>query len=189
MRKALDLLEAEHLLTRRQGRGTFVNDQASDDLAVRYTKIWNLKGERIAGEVTATAVSDGMANEAECLRLRLRASDRVYRVQRVRAHKGEPFMVENVSLPSALFPDLEQRKDLPHRIVMLAQEFGILLGKGEERLCVGTAAADVAGQLGLAADAPVLVLDRLIYALDGRPVEWRLARGNFVGKYYLAEFT
>jgi GntR family transcriptional regulator len=29
MRKALDLMEAERLLTRRQGRGTFVNDQCS----------------------------------------------------------------------------------------------------------------------------------------------------------------
>ena len=28
MRKALDLMEGEHLLTRRQGRGTFVNDQS-----------------------------------------------------------------------------------------------------------------------------------------------------------------
>ena len=33
MRKALELLEAEHLVTRRQGRGTFVNDQASEQLA------------------------------------------------------------------------------------------------------------------------------------------------------------
>jgi GntR family transcriptional regulator len=29
MSKALDMLEAERLLTRRQGRGTFVNDQSS----------------------------------------------------------------------------------------------------------------------------------------------------------------
>lgn len=189
MRKALDLLESERLLTRRQGRGTFVNDQASDELAVRYTKIWSLNGERIAGEVTTTSVSEGTANEAECLRLRLRSSDRVCRIHRIRSSKGEPFMVENVSLPAALFPGLHQRKDLPHRIVVLAHEFGILLGKGEERLCAGTAAADVSEHLRLGADAPVLVLDRLVYALDGRPVEWRLARGNFVGKYYLAEFT
>ncbi len=92
-------------------------------------------------------------------------------------------------MPAKLFPGLGGRKDMPSRIVMLAQEFGILLGKGEERLYVGTAAADVAAHLRLAAGAPVLVLDRLIHDLDGQPVEWRLGRGNFVGKYYMAEFA
>jgi DNA-binding GntR family transcriptional regulator len=47
----------------------------------------------------------------------------------------------------------------------------------------------VAHRLKLAANTPVLVLDRLIYNLEGRPVEWRLGRGKFVGKYYLAEFA
>jgi GntR family transcriptional regulator len=189
MRKALDLLETERLLTRRQGRGTFVNDQTSDDLAVRYTKIWGLKGERISGEIAVTYFEECMANEAECLRLRLRPTDLVHRIQRVRSYKGEPFLVEDVALPARLFPGLQDRKDMPSRIVMLAQEFGILLGKCEERLYVGTAAADVAEKLRLAADAPVLVLDRLIRDLDGHPVEWRLGRGNFVGKYYMAEFA
>ncbi len=189
MRKALDLLESERLLTRRQGRGTFVNDQASDDLAVRYTKIWGLKGERISGDVVVTGAEECAANEAECLRLRLRPTDCVHRIQRVRSYKGEPFLVEDIAMPAKLFPGLGGRKDLPSRIVMLAQEFGILLGKGEERLYVGTAAADVAAHLRLVVGAPVLVLDRLIHDLDGQPVEWRLGRGNFVGKYYMAEFA
>jgi len=189
MRKALDLLEAERLLTRRQGRGTFVNDQASDDLSTRYTRIWGLKGERITGEISLARIVEDQANEAERLRLRLNPSDRVHRVQRVRAYKGEPFLVEDIALPAGLFPGLAARKDTPPRIVSLAQEFGILLGKCEERVYVGTAAADVAQHLKLAPDAAVLVLDRLIYGLDGRPVEWRLGRGNFVGKYYLAEFA
>ncbi len=189
MRKALDLLEAERLLTRRQGRGTFVNDQASDDLAVRYTKIWGLKGERISGDVVVTRAEECAANEAECLRLKLRPADCVHRIQRVRSYNGEPFMVEDVAMPARLFPGLGERKDVPSRIVMLAQEFGILLGKGEERLYVGTAAADVAEHLRLATGAPILVLDRLIHDLDRQPIEWRLGRGNFVGKYYMAEFA
>lgn len=189
MRKALDLLEAERLLTRRQGRGTFVNDQSSAELSVRYTKIWGLKGERVSGDVTVISAEEGPANEAERLRLRLGPSDAVHRIQRVRAYKGEAFMVENVALPAKLFPDLARRRDIPSRIVLLAQEFGVLLGKGEERLCVGTAAKDVAEHLKLAEGAPVLVLDRIVHDLDGQPVEWRLARGNFVGKYYMAEFA
>ena len=188
MRKALDLLESERLLTRRQGRGTFVNDQASADLSTRYTRVWGLKGERITGDVAFSRIEEREANEAEGLRLRLKPSERVQHLQRVLTYQGEPFLVEDIALPAQLFPGLAERKDTPPRIVSLAQEFGILLGRCEERVYVGTAAADVAQHLKLAPEAPVLVLDRLIYHLDGRPMEWRLGRGNFVGKYYLAEF-
>src|SRR5262245_50810624 len=45
MRKALDMLEDEKLLTRRQGRGTFVNDQTLGDLAVRYSNIRTPAGD------------------------------------------------------------------------------------------------------------------------------------------------
>jgi GntR family transcriptional regulator len=189
MRKALDLLEAERILTRRQGRGTFVNDQTSAELSDRYTKIWGLKGERVSGEVTVISVEEGPANEAECIRLKLRPSESVLRIQRVRSYKSEPFMVEDVALPAKLFPGLDKKKDFPSRIVLLAQDFGVLLGKGEERLCVATAAKDVAEHLKLAEGAPVLLLDRIVHDLNGQPVEWRLARGNFVGKYYMAEFA
>jgi GntR family transcriptional regulator len=189
MRKALDLMEGERLLTRRQGRGTFVNDQASDELAERFSNIRTADGERVAADVHLLQVSQGPANQAECVRLRLRPDDRVWRIQRVRLHKGEPFMVEDVVMPAALFPALDEQKDFTHRIVVLAQQFGILLGKGEERVSIGAASPEVAKALGLDAGAPILVLDRLVFALDGRAVEWRLGSGQFADKYYQAEIN
>jgi len=188
MRKALDLLETERLLTRRQGRGTFVNDQASDELAVRYSNIRAPDGERIGGDVTVGEISEGQANQAECVRLRLRPHEQVWRIQRVRVFKGEPYMVEEVSMPAVLFPGLSAQKDFS-RLVVLAQQYGILLGKGEERLSIGAVSPAVAATLRVAPGSPVLVLDRLVYALDGRPVEWRLGSGHFADKYYLAELN
>jgi GntR family transcriptional regulator len=187
MRKALDLMEGERLLTRRQGRGTFVNDQASDELSVRYSNIRAADGERVTGEVNMLSISQGPANQAECGRLRLRPDDLVWRIQRIRLHKGEPFMVEEVAMPAALFPDLDEQKDFPHRIVVLAQQYRILLGKGEERVSIGAATPAIAEALKLEEGAPILVLDRLVHTLDGRPVEWRLGKGHFADKYYLAE--
>jgi GntR family transcriptional regulator len=189
MRKALDLMEGERLLTRRQGRGTFVNDQSSDELAVRYSNIRTTDGERITGEVNLVSVTQGSANSAECGRLRLRPDDKVWRLQRLRMHKGEPFMVEDVVMPAALFPDLDEQKDLPSRIVVLAQQYGILLGRGDERLSIGAASPEVAETLGLKPGAPILLLDRLVHDLSGRAVEWRVGRGHFADKYYLAEIT
>jgi DNA-binding GntR family transcriptional regulator len=39
VRKALDLMEAEGLVMRRPGRGTFVNDCASDGFAARFSNL------------------------------------------------------------------------------------------------------------------------------------------------------
>jgi GntR family transcriptional regulator len=189
MRKALDMMEGERLLTRRQGRGTFVNDQSSDELAVRYSNIRTADGERITGEVAMVSISQGSANAGECDRLRLRPDDKVWRVQRVRLHKGEPFMVEDVVMPAALFPDLGEQKDLPSRIVVLAQQYGILLGKGDERVSIGAASADMAETLKVKPGTTILLLDRLEHDLSGRAVEWRVGMGHFADKYYLAEIS
>jgi GntR family transcriptional regulator len=189
MRKALDLMEGERLLTRRQGRGTFVNDQSSDELAERFSNIHAVDGERIGGESEMLNIVQAQANPAECVRLRLRADDKVWRIQRVRLHKGQPFMVEEVAMPAALFPDLDAQQVLNDRIVVLAQQYGILLGKGEERLAIGSASPSVAETLKLSAGAPILVLDRLVHDLDGQAVEWRLGMGHFADKYYLAEIS
>src|SRR5262245_35568088 len=188
MRKALDLPEAERLLTRRQGRGTFVNDQASGDLAVRYSNIRARSGGHIGGEVEVLEVGGGTANEAECVRLRLRMHERVHRIRRLRLIEGKPFMFERVSMPAALFPGLGQEKPMSHRIVVLAQQFGILLGKGEERVSIGAASEEVARLLKIEPATPILLLDRTVHTLEGRPVEWRLGECEMSDKYYLAEF-
>jgi GntR family transcriptional regulator len=189
MRKALDLMEGERLLTRRQGRGTFVNDQSSEELAERFSNIHAASGERIAGESKMLSIAQAPASPTECTHLRLRSDDKVWRIQRLRLHKGEPFMVEEVVMPAALFPDLDAQEGLNHRIVVLAQQYGILLGKGEERVSIGTASPSAAEALGLKAGAPVLMLDRLVHDLDGQAVEWRLGIGHFSDKYYLAEIS
>jgi GntR family transcriptional regulator len=189
MRKALDLLEAQHLLTRRQGRGTFVNDQASAELAVRYSNIRNPHGDHVGGEVRLLEMSECPVSERESSRLRMRMHERVHRIRRLRLSEGVPYMIEDVSVPAALFPGLSAGKPPSHRIVVLAQQYGVLLGKGEERLTVGGASADVAAALKVAPETPLLMLDRLICGLDGRPVEWRLGQCRLGENYYLAEFT
>jgi GntR family transcriptional regulator len=189
MRKALDMMEAERLLTRRQGRGTFVNDQSSEELAERFSNIHATNGERIAGESKMLSIVQAQANPAECARLRLRADDQVWRIQRVRMYKGQPFLLEEVVMPAALFPNLDAQEAFNHRIVVLAQQYGILLGRGEERVSIGTASPSVAETLSLKAGAPILVLDRLVHDLDGQAVEWRIGMGHFADKYYLAEIS
>jgi GntR family transcriptional regulator len=189
MRKALDLMEGEHLLTRRQGRGTFVNDQSSDELAARFSNLRRADGARLCGQIKSAQITVGPADATECARLGLSAQDSVYRIRCVRHDKGQIYLVEHASLPAALFPGLGEKKDLTPRIVVLAQSYGILPGKAKERVSVGAATAEVAEALGIAAGSPVIVLDRVVLALDGRPIEWRVAWCHLADKYYMAEMN
>jgi GntR family transcriptional regulator len=189
MRKALDLMEGERLLTRRQGRGTFVNDQTSHELALRFSNLRLASGERISGQIETVDISEKPASEAERARLRLGPKDRVYRMRRRRIFENRPFMIEDVSLPAALFPALTDRMPLSQRVTLLAQQYGILLGKAEERITLGLASADAAKALTIEVSSPVLVLDRVVLTLDARPVEWRLAQCHLAGKYYMAQMT
>jgi GntR family transcriptional regulator len=189
MRKALDLMEAERLLTRRQGRGTFVNDQASDELSLRFNSLRAANGDHLDGQAKTTQVTEDAANELERLRLQLGPHDRIYRIHRTRMHKNQPFMVEHATVPAALFPGLGEKAEVASRIIVLAQQYGVLLGKAEERVSIGQAAKAVADALGIAPDTPVMVLDRVVQALDGRPVEWRVGWCHLADKYYKAEMA
>jgi len=171
VRKALDLLEAEHIVTRRQGRGTFVNDQTVDQLASRFSNIRALDGRRIAGDFRECKILRARPNEAERERLGLGENDHVYRIHRIRVDGDQPFMVEDVSLPAARFPTIAV--PIPD-IVALAQQHGVVLGKAEERVTIKVATPAVSKLLAIPNNTAVLVLDRVVCCLDGRSAEWRV---------------
>jgi GntR family transcriptional regulator len=119
MRKALDLAESEHLLTRRQGWGTSVNDQSSGEQAARYSNIRNRDGKRIVGNVEVLEILETTANERDGTRLRRRTQERVHRIRRVWSVQGKPYMVEDVVMPAKMFPgprDTGRRIPAPGRI-------------------------------------------------------------------------
>jgi GntR family transcriptional regulator len=184
-RKALDQLESERLLSRRQGRGTFVNDHSSDNLASRYVAIHAPSGKRLIGDVASPVILLDVADDAERARLDLVKGDQVYRIRRLRTVDGKPFMLEHASVPASLFPNL-QANGFAHRIVAMAQEHGVLLGKSVERISVNIASPDVAEALGVELGTPVAMLDRIVRSIDGDPVEWRLAWCELTENYYLA---
>ena len=144
----------------------------------------------IPGHAKSAEINQGTANELECTRLRLRADETVYRIHRTRDHGGQIFLVEDITLPAALFPGLAEKEVIADHVGVLAQEYGILLGKVEERISMSIPPTAVANALAVASGTPVLVLDRVVFTLDGyRPVEWRLAYSHLVNGYCFAEMT
>ncbi len=187
VRKALDEMESERLILRRQGRGTFVIDQTSDELAVRFNNIRDADGNRIAGAVQSCEIVAAAASEMEARMLQLHAGDPVVRLHRVLVHADHPFMIENSAVPQARFPGLAQETNISSSIVVLAQRHGLLLAHGEESISAVAADSSDAAALKVNAGAPLLKLDRVIYAIDGCPIEWRVARCHLRDTDYVTE--
>src|SRR5690349_13141524 len=134
VRKALDRLEAEHVVSRRQGKGTFVNDSSARELAWRYDNIRDKDNQAIAATVGASDVSTGAANEVERERLALAEGEQVVRIRQVYFNDGRPYMYEEVSLPERQFSGLATLGEVPRGVADLAQQFGLILGRGSERV-------------------------------------------------------
>ena len=188
MRKALDVAVSDRLLTRRQGRGTFVNDHSSTEHASRYTNIRNPEDSHVRGEVTIVSIIETSVNETEVIRLRMRPKERIHRIRRVWASQGKPYMLEDLAMPARLFPGLISPEDASLHIAPLAQKVGLLLGRHDERISIDKAAPDIAEVLKTDTGTPLLRLDRIVYSLQDVPVEWRLAQCLLEDRYYLAQY-
>ncbi|MGV7033809.1 GntR family transcriptional regulator [Methylobacterium symbioticum] len=175
VRKALDALTADSLLVRRQGRGTFVAEHDDKQSVFRFFKLRPDAGGAGTPVSRVLAITETAASVDERDRLALVRSARVVRCERLRSLDDKPCVLETISVPAALFPDLAAR-DLPNTLYSLyANQFGITIAVAHERLKALVLPAREAELLGVPAGTPALEVDRVALDLEERPVEWRLS--------------
>ncbi|MDH3738447.1 MAG: GntR family transcriptional regulator [Alphaproteobacteria bacterium] len=188
VRKALNDMVAENLLVRRQGRGTFVSEHTERRALFLYFNLVGADGARTMPVSRVLSCEHRKATPDERARLELAAGAKIVTVRRVRSLLGEPAIVDQVSVPQALFPNLGGDVKLPENLYRFYQgEYGITIAKAEERVRAVSATPEEADLLGLEPGAPLLEIDRIALTLDKRPVEWRLSRCNTGDFTYVAE--
>ena len=176
VRKALGTLTADKLLVRRQGRGTFVATHTPADVLFRFFQFYDRDGNRVLPESRERRTRSGKAKVVEARQLDIARSDRVIRHSRIRTVEDEPIIIELIVLPQVLFEGLGEKSEIPNTLYDLFQkEYGITVGKAVERLTVVQADKAQAKSLGTDIGAPLLKIDRLTHAIDGRPIEWRIS--------------
>jgi GntR family transcriptional regulator len=188
VRKALDLMEVERIVTRRQGRGTFVNDYASAETTFPFSMFHNSEGQRISGFKQGRSISRGPAGAEEAARLGLRRGDEVIRVHRVRNHQEQTFMTEVCLLPAKFFTRLPEDFG-SYRLSALAQLNSILVGRADERVDIAPASDLHAVDLGVKEGTPLLRLDRVIFSDHEDALEWRVAHCFMRNERYLVRFN
>jgi GntR family transcriptional regulator len=187
-RKAMDALAADGLVVRRQGRGTFVVEHTPANVLFRFFNIFEDSGEQVQPQSPGSRPTSGPATADEQAALGLKPADLVIRIDRVRTRGGKPFVVEAIVLPSAMYPGLADRAEIPNTLYDLFQrEFGVFVARGDERITAVAATARDVNALGVTLGAPMLRISRISFALDDTPVEWRVSTLYLDGAHYLVK--
>ncbi|WP_237214662.1 GntR family transcriptional regulator [Falsiroseomonas oryziterrae] len=179
VRRAVDELVAARALVRRQGKGTFVPDHGPDRTLFHFFHIVQEDGPR---EHPATSLVE-FRQALPCPdriapRLGLAPGAPMLFARNLQRLQGEPVMLDELWLPQALFPGLDEagfagRDGTVYGLYQ--RRFGLSVVRAEERLRAVSAPPDVGALLGLEAGAPVLRIERVAYAIGERPVELRLS--------------
>jgi GntR family transcriptional regulator len=137
VRKAVDELAAEHLLTRRQGKGTFVSTHHEPRVRFRFLRLAPNEGEPQPAESQVLDCKRIRANADMARALELKSGDPVVAIRRLLSFAGTPTVVDDIYLPGALFKGLSA--DLLNGYSgplygMFESEFGISMVRAEEKL-------------------------------------------------------
>jgi GntR family transcriptional regulator len=178
LRRAVDDLVAEHILVRRQGRGTFVATHTSDRFLFQFFHVERSDGLREAPAVELVSFERGRLDEEAASALGLKPGEPALLIENRLRLQGRPVVHDRLVLPAQLFRGLTEKRfrERPSTIYHLYQtEFGITVVRAQERLRAVGADRAAARVLGVAAGLPVLQVRRVAIGLGGQRVEWRVS--------------
>lgn len=179
VRKAIDGLVADGMLTRRQGAGTFVGGRVEK----QFSKLSSFSEDMAARGRTARSEwitqIESTANSDESLTLGLSPGSRVFRFHRIRYADDQPMALEHSTVPGFGLPGLEEvgvslyaaLEAAGHRPVRALQRLRAVLFDVEQ-----------ARLLGIEAGAPGLFIERRGFLEDGRAIE--MTRSWYRGDAY-----
>ncbi len=176
VRKAIDELAAENLLVRRQGKGTFVATHSEPQFQFRFLRLAPDEGEPEYPESRLIEVRRARASAELARLLDLKAGDGIVIVRRVLAFGGAPVVLDEISLPAAIFKGLDAAKFNEYHGSMyklFETEFGTRMIRADEKLRAVAADAAAAAILEVPEGTPLLCVDRVAYTYGDRPVEFR----------------
>jgi GntR family transcriptional regulator len=184
LRKAVDELVHEHLLVRRQGKGTFVALHNEARFLFQFFHVEPRDDGLGAREparlpaVECVAFARGRAEEAEAAALLVKPGDAVLRMENRLSLEGRPVVHDRLVVPAPLFKGLTEKRfrDRPGTIYSLYQgDHGITVLRARERARAAAAGRDTARVLGVAVGLPVLEVHRVALTFGERPVEYRIS--------------
>ena len=178
LRHAVDELVAEHLLVRRQGRGTFVATHDADRFLFQFFHVERRDGRREAPTVDFVSFERLRADEEAAAALGLKPGAPVLQIENRLRLQGQAVVYDRLTLPAQLFKGLTEKRlvERPSTIYQLYQaDFGISVLRAVERARSVPADRASTRVLGVAFGQAVMQVRRTALTFGERPVEYRVS--------------
>lgn len=181
VRKALEILVAEGVLERFQGKGTFIRRPSFDQSLFRF---FRFKGPDAAFSIPESRILRRVVQPIPPLiaqALDVEPGSLGISMSRLRIHHDIPVVAEEIWLSHKKFKAFAEL-DLSEIGELLYPAYyeicGKLIARAEETLTAEPATPEISRLLRVAVSAPIIVIDRLAKGYDNKPLEWRRSRGR-----------
>lgn len=179
VRRALEQLAAEGLISREPGRGTrpILRDDGSaapsGPMRTELTGLLeNLVSMGLRTSVKVLDVGTVTASQAVATALALSPGDAVQKAVRVRSTREGPLSHITTYVPDVVGRRFGRRELSRKPILLLLEEAGVKVGRAVQSISARLADAEVAAHLDVSVGSALLAVRRLIYDEQERPVQW-----------------
>ena len=176
VRKAIDALAAEHIVMRRQGKGTFVASHNEPAYQYRFLRLAPDSGERVAPHNFFFGLERGTASAEVAQALALKPGAAVTSFKRVMSFAGRPLVLDEIVFAASQFPGLTlaELEEFNGSVYSFYETvFGVRMVRAEERLRAVAADGVASVHLRVPQGTPLLCVDRIAFTYGDQPVEWR----------------
>jgi GntR family transcriptional regulator len=172
VRKALEMLENERLIQRRQGRGTYVLETSDESELERFSNLV-AGGRKLRADRAEWSCAAADATDEEARVLALPRGARVYRLETRWTSGDNAVVVENISVAEALFPGLPAQLADGGQFLfpIYRRRYQQVITKVTEAITCVNADAVLAQKLNVPAGQAVLQVVRVAYGMSGAAVE------------------
>lgn len=176
VRKAVTELAEQKLLVRHQGKGTFVASHSEEHTKFPFLRIRPDQGDLESLAATLVDLWRIKLNRDAATQLGVPEGASAWLIRRLLYPAGQAAVYEEIRIPCALFEGISESVIEAHDCMlysMYESSFDLRILYVDERIKAVRADSEVAGQLKVEAGFPLLVIDRVAYTYEDRPVELR----------------
>jgi len=171
VRRALDQLDAEGLIVRVQGAGTYVSDSQLIGKTLRLTSFTDDMCERGLEAGAAVLISEVIYADTDLATfLRLESGAEVLRLRRLRLANETPMALEDAFVPLGLFPGIEER-DLTTSLYASFSAYGYTVDRARQQITSAALTEEEAKLLDSTPGTPALRVERVSMDRLGQPLE------------------
>ena len=176
VRKAIDDLAADHLLIRRQGKGTFVSTHNEAKVRYRFLRLTSDEAHQLTTHSEIISCSRVQAPVQIAKLLLLRTVDTAIRITRVLSFDNKPTILDTIWLPAQVFKSMTPDAVIQNKEPLYAwfeSEFGVSMVRADESIRAVAATPEAEKRLHVSLGTPLLHVERVAYTYGERPMEVR----------------